>query len=373
MTEEIDEGDQKLGELLQSLELVDAESLSSLLVEARKQRRSLRQMLLASGSVTLYQMAMIEAGNFDSLVLGPVRVLDRLRVTAHETVYRVFDPRRDAASEPGALATGVVNSFPGSALLRHLSESAMSDAAWVEEFRTGFSAACKVSHPNLAATWEVLDIQGRPAVLQEWLTGLPSSDWPSLASVGSVWFRLLRQAAQGMHAAHTAGMFHGHLQANRILLTADGVVKIAGFGEPDWLVPGQKSEVRSQGSGVRGQESEVMIAAGDHSPEISDLGSLTSADLADLCRIAAAWAAPSAKKKGTRAKPFPKALRKILDRLKAEDAETRYPSAAALLTDLDDAADHVSDNPEAWDKLLSHIRDQGKDTGKEEMPMKKSA
>jgi hypothetical protein len=171
-------------------------------------------------------------------------------------------------------------------------------------------------------------------------------------------------------------LFHGHLQANRILLTAQGVVKIAGFGEPDWLVPGQKSEVRSQGSGVRdqesgvrSQESEVMIAAGDHSPETSNLSSLTSADLADLCRIAAAWAAPSAKKKGTRAKPFPKPLRKILDRLKAEDAETRYATAAALLADLDEAADHVSDNPEAWDKLLSHIRDQGK----EETPLKQSA
>ena len=112
-----------------------------------------------------------------------------------------------------------------------------------------------------------------------------------------------------------------------------------------------------------------MIAAGDHSPETSNLSSLTSADLADLCRIAAAWAAPSAKKKGTRAKPFPKPLRKILDRLKAEDAETRYATAAALLADLDEAADHVSDNPEAWDKLLSHIRDQGK----EETPLKQSA
>src|SRR5260370_30841147 len=72
MNEEIDEGDRKLGQLLQSLELVDADSLSALLVEAGKQRRSLRQMLLAGGSVTLYQMAMIQAGNVYTLVLGAV-------------------------------------------------------------------------------------------------------------------------------------------------------------------------------------------------------------------------------------------------------------------------------------------------------------
>src|SRR5205807_1214345 len=180
MNEEIDECDQKLGKLLQSLELVDADSLTALLVEARKQRRSLRQMLLSSGFVTLYQMAMIEAGNFDRLVLGPVRVMDRLRLTAHETVYRVFDPRRNVSSEPGAsisepgapiseAGASATGTPPSSsyALLRHLSESAAQNPAWAEEFRSRFQSAAHVTHANLAATWEVLDIHGRPAVLQE--------------------------------------------------------------------------------------------------------------------------------------------------------------------------------------------------------------
>jgi serine/threonine protein kinase len=327
--------------------------------------------------------------------------MDRLRLTAHETVYRVFDPRRNVASqpsttsEPGALATRGTPPSSSYALLRHLSESTTQNAAWVEEFRSRFTAAAQVTHANLAATWEVLDIHGRPAVLQEWLAGLPSSDWPSLASVPSVWFRLLRQAAQGLHAAHSTGLVHGHLQANRVLLTADGVIKIAGFGEPDWLVPSQKSEVRGQKSEVRDQRSEVSAPSfnpeptatalhksevasekseankgdGDQGPLTSDLCSLTSVDVADLCRIAAAWAAPSPKKKGGKAKPFPKPLRAVLDRLKAEDADARYPSAAALLEDLDQAADHVPDNAEAWEKLVSHIRDQDKD----DMPLKQSA
>jgi len=94
-----------------------------------------------------------------------------------------------------------------------------------------------------------------------------------------------------------------------------------------------------------------------------------TADLAALSRMAAAWAAPSPKKKSVKTKPFPKALRNILDRLKSEDAESRYADIAALLADLDQTADHVSDNPEAWEKLLSHIRDQGK----EDVPLKQSA
>ena len=63
-------GDHKLGDLLRSLELVDADALNALLLEARRQRRSLRQLLLAGNYLTLYQMALIEAGNLDGLVLG---------------------------------------------------------------------------------------------------------------------------------------------------------------------------------------------------------------------------------------------------------------------------------------------------------------
>jgi hypothetical protein len=350
--EEIDEGDQKLGELLRSYDLVEAETLSALLKEASRQRQSLRQILLSSGLITLYQMALIEAGNLDGLVLGPVRVMDRLRVTAHETVYRVFDPRRKgSAGSEGEGRDG------GYALLRHLAEEEMQDPSRAEEFHQGFTAAVAVSHLNLAATWEVLDINGRPAVLQEWLTGLPSTEWPSLATAPGVWFRLLRQAAQALHAAHEAGLVHGHLDAGRILLTADGVLKIAGFGEPEWLVQSQNAEAKKQ----KAEDDNQIQHGGMTASRTFDFR--PDQDMAALARIAVAWVTPSAKKKGTRAKSLPKPLRKILDRLKAEDPATSYPDVAALLGELDQISDQVPDNAEAWEKLLSQIRDQGKEEG----------
>src|SRR5262249_52355124 len=69
LTGEVAPGDRQLGDLLQSLELVEADTLTALLVDARRQRRTLRQVLLASGYLTLYQLALIEAGNLDALVL----------------------------------------------------------------------------------------------------------------------------------------------------------------------------------------------------------------------------------------------------------------------------------------------------------------
>ena len=123
LTGEIEPGDRQLGDLLRSLELVDADALTALLTEARRQRRSLRQLLLAGNYLTLYQMALIEAGNLDGLVIGPVRVIDRLQAGPREAVYRVFDPRRN-----------------GDALLRWLAEAEMHDAVRPDEFRQRFAA-----------------------------------------------------------------------------------------------------------------------------------------------------------------------------------------------------------------------------------------
>ncbi len=328
-----DSADRKLGDLLQALELVDGDTLLALLVEARRQRRSLRQVLLTGGTVTLYQMALIEAGSIDALMLGPVRVIDRVRVTLRETLYRVFDPRRGQE-----------------AVLRHLAEAEMREPGHAEEFRQRFRQA-RLPHPRLAETYEVLDIAGRPAVLQQWLTGLACPDWPPLVSVPGVCFRLLNQAALGLAAIHDAGLVHGHLRDHLLLLTREGVLKICGLGEPPWLT---------------------------NPPFPAD--ATIAADLAALGQIVSAWCLPQAIRKGAKVRPLPDALVDVLDRLRAEDGEPSsvrgepssvrgepssvscrvtpsYASAATLLEDLDRISAAIPANPEAWDRLLRHIRD----------------
>ncbi len=315
LTGDVDPPDRQLGDLLQSLGLVDADTLNALWIEARRQRRTLRQLLLAGNYLTLYQVALMEAGNLDGLALGPLRVIDRLRATPVETVYRVFDPRRNQE-----------------ALLRHLGEEEMQDAVRPDEFRQRFAAAAAVQHPNLAATWEVLEIADRPAALQEWLRGLPSNDWPTLAGAPGVWYRLVTQAFSGLSAAHQAGLVHGHLQASSVLLAPDGVLKLCGFGEPAWL-PG------AEGS----QESDA------------------AADIAALGRIVAEWStAPSLGKK-SRPKPLPDALQAVLERFTAADPTTQYATAAEVLEDLEKAGAEVPANAAAWDRFVRLVRDQAAD------------
>ena len=186
--DEVSPADRQLGEMLASLGLVDSDTLQALWAEARRQRRPLRQVLLGGNYLTLYQMALIEAGNLDALVLGPVRVIDKLPSTPREAIYRVFDPRRN-----------------GEALLRHLGELEMEDAVRPDEFRQRFTAASAVKQDNVASVLELLTIAGRPAVLLEYVNGLASSDWPGLAAAPGAWFRLICQAGVALHAAHVAG------------------------------------------------------------------------------------------------------------------------------------------------------------------------
>ncbi len=309
---QVDAGDKQLGDLLRSLGLIDGDTLAALYMEGRRQRRSLRQLLLAGNYLTLYQIALIEAGNLDGLVLGPVRVVDRLQATPREAMYRVFDPRRNSEL-----------------LLRHLSESEMEDAVRPDEFRQRFAAAAMVQQKNVAQTVEVLEIASRPAALQEWLHGLPSTEWPILAGAPGVWCRLMTQAGHALQAIHAAGLVHGNLHASSFVFARDGVLKLCGLGEPRWLA--------------------VPMPQEDGEPSIAG-------DFAAMGHIAAGWAAVAPTAKGGKTKGLPPALQSILNRFHCEDETQRYTNAAQLLEDLDGA--QVPPNDAAWERFVRQVRDE---------------
>jgi hypothetical protein len=316
---ETDPGDQHLGELLKSRGLVDENTLQALSSEARRQRKTLRQTLLASGALTLYQLSLIEANNLDGLMFGRMRVVDRLRATSKETAYRVFDPTR-----PGGPTRGIY-------VLRHLTESEAQDAVHPDEFRQRFGTLVRSPHPNLANTLEVLDIQKRPAALQEWVVGLSSADWPPVAATPGVWLRLLTEAAKGIHHAHKAGLVHGRLAQDSFVLTADGTLKILGFGEPNWL----------SGSTTLNEP-------------------LASVDLRSLGQVAFAWSQLGSRRRGTRTKPFTAELTNVIRRLEIGSESSMgdvvaidrpYPDTTELLRDLARLSETNPCPADAWEKL----------------------
>lgn len=315
----LDPGDKHLGELLRSLELIDAETLQTLWESAQAQNRTLRQVLLTSGAVTLYQLALIEAGNLDGLMIGRFRIIERLRSSPREASFRVFDPAR------------------GMVLLRILGDAEMRDALHPDEYRMRFAAAAEVEHPNVQATLEVLDLNGRPAVVQQWLTGSPSSEWPAAAAHPGLWLKLFTDAARSLAAVHGAGLIHGRLTGESIWLTENGTLKLIGPGEPPWLASG-------------------MAPSFDATPE---------SDLRALAPIVFQWSAiqPETKKKG-RAKGFPDSLLAVVRRLENDpenpmsdtvSGAAPYRNAAELVNDLEKLAGKFPPAKESWNELLQQL------------------
>jgi chromosome segregation ATPase len=339
LLEELDPGDRQLGELLRSHGLVDGDTLNSLWTEAGRQRRTLRQVLLASGAITLYQLALIEAGNLDALMLGRFRVIDRLRATQREAIYRVFDPTDRTKIDFGKTTF----SQHGIHMLRHLSEAEMQDAVHPDEFRQRFTACRDAAHPYLAAVTEVLEINGRPAVLQEWLTGLFSADWPAQAAHPGCWVRLATMAAGGIEGAHRHGLVHGRITSDSFVLTASGALKVTGFGEPPWLAMG---------------------------PVPTDATS--AGDLRAFGQVVFGWSQLAVRKKGSaKPKQFPDGLLSVIRRLEADPeppmadtvaAERPYESASELVADLNRIARETSFSDDAWEKLLKHVAENAPDS-----------
>ncbi len=307
--------DQKLADLLAELTLVDQATLASLLSESGEGSGALRDALRKRELLTPYQIEHLEAGRLEALRVGPLRIVDRLRLTSIETVYRVFDPRR---GEEG--------------LLRRLSPSVGSERQ--AEFRRQFGQASLIRHDNLAETWELLEMDGAPAALQEWVTGIPSTEWTSRAAAPSVWLRLLSQAAAGIQAAHAAGLAHGRLHSGRLLLTEQGQLKLCGLGEPLWLSAGARTPT-------------------DPPAEESKF----AADLQALGQIAREWSAPS-KSGRLGERGLPHLVPVIIRRLLAKEPSQRYKDAAALLEDLARVRAQVPDDPRAWERLRAFVADR---------------
>jgi hypothetical protein len=224
----IEPSDNKLGNQLISLGLVESDTLIALMSEAKKTRKSLRQALLNGGYLTFYQLALIEAGNINGLMIDRFRVIDKLPSTSKEYIFQVFDPIRKTEC-----------------LLRHLSESELSDPYHPDEFRQRFSAAINLHHENVASTYEVLEIQGRPAVLVELIQGINQSEWASVHQKPDVWLNLVLQTISGLASIHGAGLVYGPIHQSSLIITGEGCIKWIGVGCPTWLFSNELNDGNS--------------------------------------------------------------------------------------------------------------------------------
>jgi tetratricopeptide (TPR) repeat protein len=102
----------------------------------------------------------------------------------------------------------------------------------MEAFEDAVKLAARLNHPNIVRVYSLEHgADGSTAVVMEYVAGLTleayRSENPSLEVQQAC--RIVREAADGILAAHRLSLLHGSLQPARIIISSDGTAKVTGF------------------------------------------------------------------------------------------------------------------------------------------------
>lgn len=155
-----------------------------------------------------------ETDPFVGRTFGQARVTEKIADGEMGPVYRAEDPAR------GVLA------------VQFIAPEKLQSSVLAEAFEDAVKLAAKVNHPNVIRVYSVEHTQdGLTGVLMEYVKGIGLDEYCRKNPLTDVQqaCRIVKEAGDGIQAAHKLSMMHGALQPSRILIAADGKVKIGGF------------------------------------------------------------------------------------------------------------------------------------------------
>jgi len=121
--------------------------------------------------------------------------------------------------------------------IKVLHPSMAADADAIARFNREAANASRIDHPNVAAIYDFGETQdGLLYLAMQFIEGQTLGDLVKTTGVLSPWrvADIIRQAAEGLHAAHTMGIVHRDLKPDNIMVSTgpDGVdvVKVVDFG-----------------------------------------------------------------------------------------------------------------------------------------------
>ena len=171
----------------------------------------------ASGDPDLVSRTQIVAVPEPGDRLGPYIVEGTLGAGAMGVVYRAVDPDRQ---EQVAVK-----------LIHRWRTDPHGESAEEDWLRHEAGALARLSHPNVVAVLGVGTFDDRPFLAMELVEGQTLSDW--LGGRPRHWREivpLLRDAARGLAAVHSANLVHGDFKPDNVMVGDDGRVRVMDFG-----------------------------------------------------------------------------------------------------------------------------------------------
>ena len=136
--------------------------------------------------------------------------------------------------ENGAVYRAVQNSLERDVALKILNTEIAQDEAAVERFLREARAVAKLNHPHVVHGYSAGSEHGLHYFAMELLEGGSARDLITDSESGHLTERraleIVAQAAEGLKAAHAAGILHRDVKPDNILLTRDGIAKLTDLG-----------------------------------------------------------------------------------------------------------------------------------------------
>ena len=162
--------------------------------------------------------------------------------------YQVEDPL-------GAGGMGVVYRARDTKLNRPVAIKLLSDdladAAARRRFQREAQTASSLNHPHIVTVYDVGEVDGRQYLVTEFVDGGTLKDWAQATK--RTWpqiVELLTGVADGLAAAHAAGIVHRDIKPENILVANNGYAKLADFGLAKlWEAPDSVAATRTLSAG----------------------------------------------------------------------------------------------------------------------------
>lgn len=143
--------------------------------------------------------------------IGRFTIIRKLGAGGMGIVYAAYDEELDRR-----IAIKLLREVDGRALARMRREA---------------QAMARISHPNVAHVYEVADWEDQLYIAIEYVKGQTLGQWLAASErpVGEV-LDIMRQAGEGLCAAHEAGLVHRDFKPDNVMIGDDGRVRVLDFG-----------------------------------------------------------------------------------------------------------------------------------------------